>query len=87
MSSLMGTCPTGVYVLEGSRFKGLVVPYQARYQHDFLYTKLVTSGLVVPPHITEKTPLYEVAGHMLSTRIYNLPVFDEKKRVIGPVHV
>lgn len=85
--SLVKNSHTGVYVVDKTgMFKGIVVPYQARFQHHFPYFKRVASDLMVPPVITESTPLYEVAEYMLSTRVYNLPVFSEDGKLLGPVH-
>lgn len=85
--SLVRNSHTAVYVMEDkTTLLGLVVPYQARFQHHFPYLKRVSSDLLIPPSITELTPLYEVAEHMVSSRVYNLPVFTKDGKLIGPVH-
>ncbi|KHE93451.1 MAG: inosine 5'-monophosphate dehydrogenase [Candidatus Scalindua brodae] len=39
-----------------------------------------------PPNITKETPIYEVAEHMISTKVYTLPVFDDQGEPVGVIH-
>ncbi len=66
-------------------FLGLVSPYLALYQRRLPYTAKAATVRVMPPVITVDTDLLTVVGHMLSTRLYTLPVFDTHKQMIGMV--
>ncbi|HZJ18383.1 MAG TPA: CBS domain-containing protein [Patescibacteria group bacterium] len=67
-------------------FIGLVSPYQALYTHRYPYHTKVSSITSKPPYITKDTQLYDVASFMLESRVYVLPLFDEKKQIVGVIH-
>lgn len=84
--SLVNTSHKPVFIFDSDNtFLGLISPDYALYKHHYPYTTKVKSIVFMPPHITEKTPLYDVVDHMLSLRIITLPVFDEKKNPVGVI--
>lgn len=75
-----------VFVMdEKKKFLGLVTPYHALFERRYPYTAKVEHCLFHPPRITQHTSLSEVAEHMLATRTYTLPVFDDKGAVRGVI--
>jgi len=85
--SLVNSSHSAVFIFDKeNNFKGLVSPYSILYQHNYPYETKVGSIVFNPPHITKNTPLYEVAKHMVSTRMYSLPIFDEDHKICGVVH-
>lgn len=82
--SLVNSSHEAVFVFEeDDEFLGLVSPFGTLYSSNFPYTTKVSSIAFVPPHINIDTPVYEVADHMLSTKVYALPVFDDQGEIIG----
>ncbi len=71
---------------ESGDFMGLVSPYKTLYTNHFPYDTKVETVLMVPPTLTEETLLHEVVTHMLATKIYTLPVFDDSRKIIGVVN-
>lgn len=69
---------------EFNEFQGLVSPYKAIYSSNYPHTTHVSSILFVPPKIDETTKVYDVAKHMVATKVYMLPVFsgEEMKGVV-----
>jgi len=68
-----------------NKFLGLVSPYLALYQRRVPYTTNASTVHMVPPHIDVNTDILVVVNHMLSTRLYTLPVFDTSKKIVGVV--
>ena len=66
-------------------FLGLISPERALYKKRLPPTTNAVSVLFSPPSITANTPIPAVAAHMLGSRIYTLPVFDEKRHIVGVV--
>ncbi len=62
---------------ETDEFTGLVSPYKTLYASNFPYSTQVESVLLKPPAITRQTSIADAVGHMLATRIYTLPVFND----------
>jgi len=86
--SLVVSTHTPIFIFsKNDEFLGLISPHQALYSRKHPYTTLVSSIAVKPPYITIKTPLYEVASHMLENRVYTLPLFDDDKQLMGAVHI
>lgn len=71
---------------DNEEFLGLISPFKTLYSSNLPYTTKVSSIIFKPPTITEETPIYEVVEHMLSTKIYNLPVFGKKGVVKGVIY-
>lgn len=67
-----------VFIFDNNNeFVGLVSPFKTLYSSNYPYTTKVSSIVFKPPAITEETPVYEVAEHMLAAKIYLLPVFSK----------
>lgn len=66
-----------VFIFKGDEFLGLVSPYRTLYSGNYPYTTKVSSILLHPPRIKEKTSIHEAVGHMLATKLYTLPVFGD----------
>lgn len=75
-----------VFVFDkGDVFLGLVSPSYCLFRNRFTYKTKVKSCLVGPPHITSVTPLPRIAEFMLSTGIYQLPVFRADGSIAGVI--
>lgn len=68
-----------------NKFLGLISPQKTLYSNNYPYDTKVGSILLRPPTITKSTPIYVIAEHMLSTRIYTLPVFADNETVQGAI--
>lgn len=64
-------------------FLGLLSVYETRYKQSSSYTTKTGSVAKTPPHLTEHSPLYEVASRMLETHVYSLPIFTDDKKLSG----
>lgn len=73
------------YVYDKKTFLGLVWPYHLIFAKRPKQDVKVKHLIVHPPKITSKTPLYEVCEYMVGMRLYILPVFDAKSKVIGSI--
>lgn len=62
---------------------GIVSASHALFKRRYPLKTKITTATITPPHITINTSLFDVAREMLSTRLYILPVFDSKKKMIG----
>lgn len=67
-----------VFIIDNDTFIGLVSPFKTLYSSNYPYTTKVSSIVFTPPMITEETSIYEVAEHMLASKIYVLPVFNKE---------
>ena len=75
-----------VFVFDyNNKFLGLVSPYYTLFKKRYPYTTKVKSLIIVPPIINNSTPFYEIADFMVATRIYTLPVSDNKNEINGIV--
>jgi len=70
---------------QNNKFLGLVSPYFTLFKKRYPYTTKVKSLIITPPYIKSSTPFYEIADFMLSTRIYILPLFNEKEEIKGKI--
>lgn len=85
--SIVGTSHKCVFVFtKENEFIGVVSPYKTLFQHRYPYTTKVGSIIYKPAKITVTTPIYKVASFMLSSRIYCLPVMDDKDEVMGVIY-
>jgi len=85
--SLVDSSHSAIFIFDNkNEFQGLISPYQTVYSGNYPYTTKAVSVIFTPPHITKQTPLYEVAAHMLSTRIYTLPIFTTQGKLDGVIH-
>ncbi len=71
---------------DNGKFLGLASPYRALYTSYHPYTAKVSTILLRPPAITPDAPVYEVAEHMVSVKIYQLPVFGVDGEPIGVIN-
>lgn len=62
---------------EKDHFLGIVTPSLAFFKKRYPSKTKVKSALVVPPHLTTSSSLYEAVEHMLALGAYSLPVFDD----------
>jgi predicted transcriptional regulator len=86
--SLVGSSHSPVFIFNNeSKFLGLVSPYLAIYSKSYPYTTKATTTMFNPPIIIKETPLYRVAEHMISTKVYTLPVFDDHEELLGVIRV
>ncbi len=70
---------------EQGEFAGLVSPYKTLYASNLPYTTKVEAASIMPPAITAETSLYDAVTHMLATKIYTLPVFNDAGKVTGVI--
>lgn len=85
--SLVDSSHSAVFIFnKKDKFLGLVSPFKTLYLSNYPYTTKVSSILFKPPNITKETPIYEVAEHMLATKIYVLPVFNKDGNLEGVIH-
>lgn len=61
------------------KFIGLTSPHYAIFKKRYPYSSNVSTATINPPHIEKRTSLFDVAKHMLSTKMYSLPVFENEK--------
>ncbi|CAN5145211.1 hypothetical protein BH09PAT2_BH09PAT2_04430 [soil metagenome] len=84
--SLISSSHTPIFVFtKTNSFLGLISLQETRYTHSYPYSTKVASVVMTPPHITDKTPLYNVAARMLETHLYTLPVFADDKTLLGVI--
>ena len=62
---------------EKEQFLGIVTPSLAFFKKRYPNKTKVKSALVVPPHLTVSSSLYETVEHMLALGAYTLPVFND----------
>lgn len=85
--SQVASSHAAVFVFDSNNtFVGLISPQKTLYDSNYPYKTKISSILFKPPTITRNTPLYEVAEHMLATRIYSLPIFTANSRVEGVIY-
>ncbi|MBU2577276.1 CBS domain-containing protein [Patescibacteria group bacterium] len=72
-----------VYVFDKNSLVGLVSSYGALYAKRYAFTTELHKLMVVPPRLTNDSSLFEVIDQMLSTRLYELPIFSDSGEVIG----
>lgn len=68
---------------KNGKFLGLCSPTLALFDRRMPPTTKASSIKVFPPYVYETTKLGEAVNHMLSTRFYTLPVFDQHKKVVA----
>jgi predicted transcriptional regulator len=83
--SIVHSSHEAVFIFDQGKFIGLVSPFKTLYSSNYPYTAKLSSLAFVPPSITEDTPIYEVAEHMVATKIYTLPVFENAGRLQGVI--
>ena len=75
-----------VFVFDKNKnFLGLIAPYYALFTKRCPHTCKVKTIMIYPPKIIKTTPIFEIADFMVSTRIYNLPVFARNNQIIGVI--
>lgn len=86
--SLVDSSHSAVFIYNDALvFQGLVSPYKTIYHSNHPYTTLVSSILFHPPKIRKTAKLYEVAEHMIASKIYMLPVFSEDDNIEGVIYL
>jgi len=84
--SQVSSSHAAIFVFNTSNtFVGLISPQKTLYSSNYPYKTKISSILFKPPTITKNTPIYEVAEHMLATRIYSLPVLTVDGSVEGVI--
>ncbi len=77
-----------IYVFDNKHYKGVISAYHAIYHNYHApYTKKVISELLQTPNLTKESSLFDVLRAMLDTRLYELPILDDKGDIAGIVHV
>ena len=85
--SLVNSSHQAVFIYnDKDEFQGLVSPYKTIYSNNYPYTTLVSSIAFRPPRIEGNTKIYKVVKYMIASKIYMLPVFDDKGAVEGIVY-
>lgn len=85
--SLVDSSHSAVFIFNNeNKFQGLISPYRTIYSNNYPYTTKAAAIMFRPPNITKETPIYEVAEHMISTKVYTLPVFDNQGEPVGVIH-
>src|SRR4030067_2567497 len=67
------------------RYRGLVYPYHVLYKKRPPVDATAESALVVAPYVTRDSAVESVIRHMLSMRLYTLPVMDARGTPMGVV--
>ncbi|MCK4473834.1 CBS domain-containing protein [Candidatus Parcubacteria bacterium] len=66
---------------DNNEFLGLVQPYYVLFKKRLPYTTKVKSVIITPPDISDSTPFYKIADFMVATRIYFLPILNDKNEI------
>lgn len=64
---------------------GAVSPSYVLFKRRYPTGTKVQSAMIMTPHITSQSSIFEVAEHMLATEIYTLPVFEGIDLLVGVV--
>lgn len=84
--SLVNSSHSPVFIFNNEKkFLGLLSPYKTIYSKSYPYTTKATTAMFSPPNIIKETPLYRVAEHMISTKVYTLPIFDNHEELLGVI--
>lgn len=75
----------GIFVFDSDIFRGIVSPYLALFQKRYPYASKVNHCLFKPPYITLSTSLYDIVEFMVFSKIYTLPVFNDKDQMVGVI--
>lgn len=67
-------------------FVGLISPFETIFSSNYPYSTKVSSISFSPPNITKEAPVYQVAKHMLASKVYTLPVYDKEGEMEGVVY-
>jgi len=59
-----------------NEFCGVISPSYVLFKRRFPAGTKVQTAMIMTPHITKNSRIYEVASHMLATQVYTLPVFE-----------
>jgi predicted transcriptional regulator len=85
--SFVSSSHSAVFIYnDNEEFQGLVSPYKTIYYHNYPYETPASSIIIRPPKIRETAKFYEVAKHMIATKIYVLPVFSMEDELIKVIH-
>ena len=74
-----------VFVFEGKNFLGLVSVSQSLFKKRYPKDTKISTALINPPLLSIESSIFDVAKHMISTKIYTLPVFDGNGKIIGVI--
>jgi CBS domain-containing protein/ribosome-associated translation inhibitor RaiA len=74
-----------VYIFDDGKLVGLVSSYGALYAKRYIFTTELHKLMIVPPCLTKDTSLYEVVDKMLSSRFYELPIFEDSGDLAGVI--
>lgn len=66
---------------------GVISPYYVMYQTKYPPTTKVRNCLFRPPKLKYETPIWEIARHMVESKVYFLPVFGDDGAWAGIVSV
>lgn len=76
----------GIFVFDKKgNFHGLISPDEILFHKRKLYLSKANNFIFNPPQVTSKTPLYELAEFMLSSNLYTLPVFSDRRKLKGVI--
>lgn len=74
-----------VFVVDDKRLLGLISPYHVLFHAKVPPQAKVKNCLFSPPKLKLHTKLPQIARHMLESKVYYLPVFDEADHWLGIV--
>jgi CBS domain-containing protein len=76
-----GSSHEPIYVFDKEQFLGLISPYHTLFRNRYAYATKAAHCLIVPPYITAKTDIYDIARYMVDLKLYSLPLFDSKNTI------
>lgn len=72
---------------ENNKLLGVISPYYVIFKSSYPPATKAENCLFSPPKLKLTTPIWEVAKHMILSKVYFLPVFSEKGKWQGMVSV
>jgi CBS domain-containing protein len=72
---------------EKDKLLGVISPYYVMYKSSYPPTTKAENCLFSPPKLKLTTPIWEIARHMIQSKVYYLPVLSESKDWVGVVSV
>ena len=85
LSSLWSSHDAAFVLTDKGLLLGAVNPYNASIHGRFPPETKLKRCMLMPPKITLSTPLFTIVRDMLESKIYFLPVADEKGKLLGIV--
>ena len=74
-----------IFVYDGKNFLGMVSGSQSFFKKRYPKDTKVSTALISPPLLSPESSIFDVANQMISTKVYTLPVFDNKGKIVGVI--